>query len=109
MHLRDLPVERRREIFLALVEVQDLGTPVVTSRDVIAKQFTMTAKQVKAIEEEGLDKEWPPLSDEADSPTFVFPTAEVAPPTLMATSATGVQDAASEYAAVQLIDQRKTA
>jgi hypothetical protein len=53
---------RRKEIFLALVEAQDVGLPVGESRKVIAQRFDLTVRQVQGIEQEGLDREWPPLA-----------------------------------------------
>ena len=52
---------RRKEIFLALVEVQDQEVGVARSRRVIMERFGLTESQVRQIEEEGLDHEWPPL------------------------------------------------
>jgi hypothetical protein len=52
---------RRKEIFLELVKVQDGGTSVVESRKVIAQQFGLTEPQIRRIEQEGLDYQWPPL------------------------------------------------
>ena len=57
----DLPEERRRELFKALVEAQDAGMPVEESRRHLAKQFGVTPAQVRRIETEGMDQEWPPL------------------------------------------------
>jgi hypothetical protein len=58
----ELPVDRRREIFLAVVEAQDRGLTVDASRAETAARFEITASQVEAIEREGLKKDWPPLS-----------------------------------------------
>ena len=56
------PEPRRMEIFLALVEVQDTGTvSVAQSRRLIADRFGVTEKQIRQIETEGLDRQWPPL------------------------------------------------
>ncbi len=60
------PVERlaepkRKEIFLALVEAQDQKMSVARSREVIAEQFGVDDEQIKQIEREGLDNQWPPL------------------------------------------------
>ena len=55
------PEARRKEIFLALVEVQDQEVGVARSRKVIAERFGVTEGQVRQIEQEGLDHEWPPL------------------------------------------------
>ena len=55
------PEARRKEIFLALVEVQDQEVGVARSRRVIMERFGLTESQVRQIEQEGLDHEWPPL------------------------------------------------
>jgi hypothetical protein len=62
-HADDPPLsqEERRKVFLALVEAQDSGLTVLQSRKVVAKRFGLTDRQVRAIEEEGLDGQWPPL------------------------------------------------
>jgi len=58
----EIPSEaRRKEIFLALVEVQDQDVGVVRSRQVVAQRFGVSEQQVRQIEQEGLDQEWPPL------------------------------------------------
>jgi hypothetical protein len=53
--------ERRKEIFLALVDAQDHDMNVVQSRKLIAKQFDISDRVLRQIEEEGMDKQWPPL------------------------------------------------
>ena len=55
------PLERRQAIFAALVRAQDEGRPVKTSRTWVAGQWGVTAKDVEAIEREGLKHQWPPL------------------------------------------------
>ncbi len=60
--VEEAPAEaRRKEIFLALVEVQDQEVGVARSRRLIAERFGLTEGQVRQIEQEGLDHEWPPL------------------------------------------------
>lgn len=61
MHLNNLPDDRRREIFAALVLAQDEGAPVRASRALIAGRFGLNEEQVRLIEREGLDQRWPPL------------------------------------------------
>jgi DNA-directed RNA polymerase sigma subunit (sigma70/sigma32) len=56
-----LTEDRRKEIFLALVEVQDREVGVVQSRRVIAERFGVSESQIRQIEREGLDQQWPPL------------------------------------------------
>ncbi|HEY7312590.1 MAG TPA: hypothetical protein VH643_24715 [Gemmataceae bacterium] len=56
-----LPQPRRMEIFLALVETQDQSVGVARSRQLVASRFGVSEDQVRRIEQEGLDHEWPPL------------------------------------------------
>ena len=58
---KPLPEPRRKELFLALVEAQDHGMSPAASRKLVAWRFGVSEGQVREIEEEGLDKEWPPL------------------------------------------------
>jgi hypothetical protein len=53
--------ERRKEIFLALVDAQDQAMSVAQSRRVIAERFGLSEGQLREIEREGLDRQWPPL------------------------------------------------
>jgi hypothetical protein len=57
----ELAVERRMELFQALVETQDQGIDTVRSRQRVAKRFGVTERDVRRIEEEGLTQQWPPL------------------------------------------------
>lgn len=57
----NITLENRRVIFLTVVDAQDRGIPVVKSRIDVAQQFGVTEEDVKAIEREGLEKQWPPL------------------------------------------------
>jgi hypothetical protein len=52
---------RRKEIFLALVDAQDHEMTVVQSRKLIADRFGLKDSQIRDIEREGLDNQWPPL------------------------------------------------
>jgi hypothetical protein len=61
--IQPLSEDRRREIFLALVEAQDAGTAVAQSREAMAVRFGVPEQTVKEVEREGLDSGWPPLSD----------------------------------------------
>jgi hypothetical protein len=56
-----LPMERRMEIFQAVVEMQEQGIDTVVARLRVAKRFDVTVRVVRCIEEEGLQEEWPPL------------------------------------------------
>jgi hypothetical protein len=56
-----LSEDRRKEIFLALVEAQDQALSVAQSRQTVAARFGVSEDVVRRIEQEGLDKQWPPL------------------------------------------------
>jgi len=60
---RRLSEDERRAVFLALVAAQDMGMGVVRSRKEVAGQFGLSDREVRRIEEEGLDAGWPPLSE----------------------------------------------
>jgi hypothetical protein len=57
----DLTETQRQEIFAALVEIQDQGRTVDPSRREVASKFGLSVEDVKAIESEGLQRQWPPL------------------------------------------------
>ena len=64
MSTKRLTLQQRREIFHTLVTTQDLGLMTVAqSREHVTKQFDITDAQLRQIEEEGLEKEWPPLNE----------------------------------------------
>ena len=68
MRAKRLTTQQRQEIFHALVATQDAGLMTVgQSLQHIQKQYDITEDQLKQIQEEGIDKEWPPL-DEAVQP-----------------------------------------
>jgi hypothetical protein len=64
MRAKRLTTQQRQEIFHALVTTQDLGLMTVSqSLQHIMKQFDITEAQLRQIEDEGIDKEWPPLNE----------------------------------------------
>ena len=67
MFPRPLSETQRQEIFRALVEVQDQQIPVAQSRLAVAEHFSISENQVRRIEQEGLDNNWPPLDEEFES------------------------------------------
>jgi hypothetical protein len=58
-----LPIERRREVFLALVAAQDGGLGVLASREKVANEQGISARDLLKIEKEGLQNQWPPLEE----------------------------------------------
>jgi len=65
MASRTLSTEQRKAIFLNLVEVQDEVANVRKSYEVVTERFDITEAELRRIEEEGLEKEWPPLCEAA--------------------------------------------
>ncbi len=63
MASKRLTIPQRKEIFQALVAAQDTVHNVRKSYEVITGKFEITESQLKQIEDEGLDKEWPPLCE----------------------------------------------
>ncbi len=58
---KTLSKAKRLEIFRALVEAQDGGMAPALSREVVAGRFDISEWQLRRIEKEGLDGDWPPL------------------------------------------------
>ena len=66
MATKRLTIQERKEIFHALVTTQDLGLMTVAqSLQHIMKQYDITEAQLRQIEDEGIEKEWPPLNEAA--------------------------------------------
>lgn len=55
------PEPQRQDIFRALVEAQDGGMSVAESRRYVAERFGVTEGQVRQVEREGMENDWPPL------------------------------------------------
>jgi hypothetical protein len=59
MSVKKLPVQKRKDIFLALVAAQDAHTMTVSdTQRRIQMDFAITASQLEEIIEEGVEKEW---------------------------------------------------
>jgi hypothetical protein len=56
-----LTEDRRKEIFLAIVDAQDRENDVAQARKLIMQSFGVSESQVRLIEREGVDFQWPPL------------------------------------------------
>ncbi len=64
MPSKRLTVQQRREIFRALVDVQDTQTMSVRdSKKHVMDQFQISNDQLEQIVTEGVEKEWPPLNE----------------------------------------------
>lgn len=57
----DLSLETRKNIFAALVALQDEGVPVLASRAELARKYGVNDFFIRAIEREGLHWKWSPL------------------------------------------------
>lgn len=57
----DLTEASRRAIFADLVAAQDEGAAVRDSRDMTARKHGVGVDDVRRIEQEGIDRQWPPL------------------------------------------------
>jgi hypothetical protein len=57
----DLTEVRRLAIFAELVAVQYAGLDVPGSRALVASQHGLALDEVKEVEREGIDHQWPPL------------------------------------------------
>jgi hypothetical protein len=57
----DLPEDKRKELFHALVTLQDEGVGVAESRAFVAGQFGVGVEVVVQVEAEGMEAGWPPL------------------------------------------------
>jgi hypothetical protein len=63
MAIRRLTKQQKRDIFRELVSVQDSGNPVRRSRELMMEKFEISDNQLKEIEDEGLEEQWPPLNE----------------------------------------------
>jgi len=69
MRTKRLTLQQRKEIFSSLVAAQDTGTMTVPeSKQYVIKQFKISDVQLRQIEEEGLDKNWPPIDEASVQP-----------------------------------------
>ncbi len=59
--VNQLTEDRRKEIFLAIVEAQDHEMDVAQSRKWVSQRFEVSESQVRQIEREGMAQQWPPL------------------------------------------------
>ena len=66
MHLGGLSEPRRKEIFLALVNAQDQKLSILESREVVAKRFLVSDKQVRQVRRKG----WPNDGPRCDMPAL---------------------------------------
>jgi hypothetical protein len=66
MRAKRLTVLQRKEIFHRLVTLQDSNLMnVPDSMRHVTEQFQITEAQLRQIQDEGIEKEWPPLDEAA--------------------------------------------
>jgi hypothetical protein len=63
MRAKRLTVQQRKEIFRSLVTTQDAGAAVSDSIRTVSQQHQITEAQLRQIQDEGIEKEWPPLDE----------------------------------------------
>ncbi len=56
-----LSESQRKAIFLDLVNAQDQNIAVAQSRKLMVERFNVTESEVRQIEREGMENQWPPL------------------------------------------------
>ena len=55
------PERERMDIFRDLVAAQDRGATVAQSREAMVRRYGITESRLREIENEGIEKQWPPL------------------------------------------------
>lgn len=63
MTTKPLTEQERKAIFRALVTAQDELRNVRESYTKVTEHYEITQEQLRLIEEEGLNNEWPPLAE----------------------------------------------
>ena len=64
MQFRTIPLAQRQDIFFKLVTLQDAKSKGIReSKKIIIDQFQIDDATLEKITEEGMDRNWPPLSD----------------------------------------------
>lgn len=64
MQFRTIPLAQRQDIFLKLVTLQDAKSKGIReSKKIIIDQFQIDDATLEKITEEGMERNWPPLSD----------------------------------------------
>lgn len=82
MNFKRLTTRERMLVFRTLVEIQDTDTMTIgESKDYIAEKFSILKSQVLEIEDEGLNKEWPPLNEPPKVAAAAVQEAVQEPPT----------------------------
>jgi hypothetical protein len=71
MQFRTIPLAQRQDIFFKLVTLQDAKSKGIReSKKIIIDQFQIDDATLEKITEEGMDRNWPPLSDNEEDSQF---------------------------------------
>jgi len=60
---KPLTVQERKAIFRALVTAQDESHNVRDSYEKVSEHYEISEEQLRLIEDEGVENEWPPLAE----------------------------------------------
>lgn len=64
MRAKRLTIQQRKEIFHSLVVTQDRGNMTVAdSLKHVVDEYAISEEQLRQIQDEGIEKEWPPLNE----------------------------------------------
>ena len=77
MQFRTIPLAQRQDIFLKLVTLQDAKSKGIReSKKMIIEQFQIDDATLEKITEEGMDRNWPPLSENDEDNQVTEPDIE---------------------------------
>lgn len=77
MQFRTIPLAQRQDIFFKLVTLQDAKSKGIReSKKIIIDQFQIDDATLEKITEEGMDRNWPPLSENEDDNQVTEPDIE---------------------------------
>ncbi len=74
MQFRTIPLAQRQDIFFKLVTLQDAKSKGIReSKKIIIDQFQIDDATLEKITEEGMDRNWPPLSENEEDTQVTEP------------------------------------
>jgi len=77
MQFRTIPLAQRQDIFFKLVTLQDAKSKGIReSKKIIIDQFQIDDATLEKITEEGMDRNWPPLSENEEDTQVSEPDIE---------------------------------
>ena len=97
MQFRTIPLAQRQDIFLKLVTLQDAKSKGIReSKKMIIEQFQIDDATLEKITEEGMDRNWPPLSENEEENQVA--ESEVVEPSTSSDEAAEADDSPDEAA-----------